>query len=153
MSITVSSQVSPGDNLRQFICSSLTEVMRLLEGVSLNNDRNQLEHALYKLEQVIQIGIRSDEHCLWQQVFPESLLDILIAALLEDTSSMDHATDTGRKPSTVHKDSAGRPAFEIRRETLKLFLSYGFSLIKIADMLGVSAKTISRRIKEFDLKE
>ena len=154
MSISVSSLVSPGDNLRQFICSSLTEVVRLLEGVSLNNDRCQFEHALYKLEQIIQIGIRSDEHSLWQQVFPESLLNTLIDVfniLIEDIMSMD-ATPSVRKPVTVQKDSAGRPAFEISRETLKLFLSYGFSFVKIAEMLGVSAKTVSRRIKEFGLK-
>lgn len=159
MSTTISSPlVSPGDNLKQFICRSLTEVVRLFEGVSLNNDRTQFEHALYKLEQVIQIGISSDEQGLWHQVFPEHLLDTLIYAfntLLEETMSLhsDCSTMSVTKPATVAKDSAGRPAFEIKRETLKLFMSYGFSLVKIAEMLGVSAKTISRRIQEFGLKE
>ena len=91
MSTTISSPlVSPGDNLKQFICRSLAEVVRLFEGVSLNNDRTQFEHALYKLEQVIQIGISSDEQGLWHQVFPEHLLDTLIYAfntLLEETFS------------------------------------------------------------------
>jgi hypothetical protein len=133
-------------------------VVRLFEGVSLNNDRTQFEHALYKLEQVIQIGISSDEQGLWHQVFPEHLLDTLIYAfntLLEETMSLhsDCSTMSVTKPATVAKDSAGRPAFEIKRETLKLFMRYGFSLVKIAEMLGVSAKTISRRIQEFGLKE
>lgn len=157
MSTAVSSLVSPRDNLRQFICSTLTEIVRLLERVSLNDDRCYIEHVLYKLEQVIQIGISSDEHGLWQQVFSEHLLDTLIFAfntLREESMAFNScSTISALKPATISKDSAGRPAFEIPKETLKLLLSYGFTLVKIAEMLGVSAKTVSRRIKEFSLRE
>ena len=159
MSTTVSSLVSPGNNLKQFICNNLFEIIRLFEGVSLNNDRRQFEYALYKLEQVIQIGISSDEQGLWLQVFPENLLDTLIDAfnkLVEESVDVLPSGVTRsvtRRPATMVKESAGRPAFEIPRETLKLFISYGFSLVKISEMLGVSAKTISRRIKDFGLKE
>ena len=158
MSTTVSSLVSPGNNSKQFICNNLFEIIRLFEGVSLNNDRRQFEYALYKLEQVIQIGISSDEQGLWLQVFPENLLDTLIDPfnkLVEESVDVLPSGVTRsvtRRPATVVKESAGRPAFEIPRETLKLFISYGFSLVKISEMLGVSAKT-SRRIKDFGLKE
>ena len=153
----ISCLVSPRDNLRQFIISTLNEIVRLLERVSLNNDRCHIEHVMYKLEQVIQIGISSDEQGLWLQVFPEHLLDTLIYVfntLSEATMAFYSGSMMSvRQPATIPKDSAGRPAFEIPRETLKLFLSYGFTLVKIAEMLGVSAKTVSRRIKEFGLKE
>ena len=36
---------------------------------------------------------------------------------------------------------------------MKLYLSYGFSLQKIADRLGTSSKTISRRVKSYNLRE
>ena len=153
----ISCLVSPRDNLRQFIIITLNEIVRLLERVSLNNDRCHIEHVMYKLEQVIQIGISSDEQGLWLQVFPEHLLDTLIYVLntlSEETMAFySGSTMSVKQPATIPKDSAGRPAFEIPRETLKLFLSYGFTLVKIAEMLGVSAKTVSRRIKEFGLKE
>ena len=34
-----------------------------------------------------------------------------------------------------------------------MYLNFGFSLIKISEMLGVSQKTISRRIRQFGLLE
>jgi AraC-like DNA-binding protein len=45
----------------------------------------------------------------------------------------------------------GRPKFEILEEQLELFLEYNFSVEKIAKMLGVSSKTIHRRLKQYGL--
>ena len=53
----------------------------------------------------------------------------------------------------MYRGSTGRPALDIPRETLKLYLSYGFSLKKIANMFGTSRKTISRPIKSYNLRE
>ena len=85
MSGVVSSLVSPVNNLKLYVSSSLSEVIRLLEG--LRHDRNEFDYVLYKLEQVVQVAICSEEQGLWQQVFPEQLLDTLIDSyniLLED---------------------------------------------------------------------
>mgnify|MGYP002803396275 CR=1 FL=1 len=58
------------------------------------------------------------------------------------------------KPLTVqHASRPGRPSFDIPKETLKLYLNYGFTNAMIAQMLGISAKTVSRRLKEFGLRE
>lgn len=70
--------LSPGENLRQFVCSSLITIVRLLEGVYINNDENQFDSALFKLDQIIQIGICSEEQGLWHQVLPEGLLGHLL---------------------------------------------------------------------------
>ena len=43
----------PGENLRQFVCSNLIVIVRLLERVSINNDENQFDSALFKLDQII----------------------------------------------------------------------------------------------------
>ena len=155
MAEVVSSMVPPATNLKLFISDSLSNVIRLLEGVCLNNDRNEFDYALYKLEQIVLVAIRSDEQALWQQVFPEQLLDTLIEAYnaLVQQDVADSNANVTRRPATVETGCAGRPAFEIPKETLKLFLGYGFSIIKISEMLGVSAKTVSRRIKHFNLKE
>jgi transposase InsO family protein len=153
MSGVVSSLVSPVNNLKLYVSSSLSEVIRLLEG--LRHDRNEFGYVLYKLEQVVQVAIRSEEQGLWQQVFPEQLLDTLIDSyniLLEDDFQHLPGNSTCR-PTTVNSGSVGRPALDIPKETLKMFLNYGFSLIKISEMLGVSRKTISRRIRHFGLLE
>lgn len=61
--------------------------------------------------------------------------------------------DVTRQPSVVYTGAAGRPSIGIPRETLKMYLNFGFSLIKIPEMLGVSPKTINRRIRQFGLLE
>ena len=153
MSSVVSSLVSPENNLKLFISTSLSEIIRLLEG--LTHDQSEFDYVLYKLEQVVQVGIRSEEQELWQQVFPEQLLYTLIEVynklLEEDFPSL--ATNSAWRPITVNNRSVGRPAFDIPKETLKMFLNSGFSLIKISEMLGVSRKTVSRRIEQFGLLE
>jgi len=53
-----------------------------------------------------------------------------------DSLSQENAENNSRLPSsrqTIYTGSTGRPARSIPRETLKLYLSYGFSLQKIAD--------------------
>ena len=47
----------------------------------------------------------------------------------------------------------GRPAFDISAELLEDLLGLGFSHTKIAEMLGVSRWTISRRIKAYGLDD
>lgn len=47
----------------------------------------------------------------------------------------------------------GRPAFDISAELLEDLLGLGFSHTKIAEMLGVSRWTISRRIKAYSLDD
>ena len=48
--------ISPGANLRQFVSRNLIAIVRLLEGVSINNDENQFDSTLFKLDQIIQIA-------------------------------------------------------------------------------------------------
>ena len=54
-------------------------------------------------------------------------------------------------PLKVFSGCKGRPRYEIPHEQLELFLEYGFSLRKMAEMLGVSEKTVGRRLKELGL--
>ena len=63
------------------------------------------------------------------------------------------SVDITHRPSVVYTASAGRLSIDIPRETLKMYLNFGFSLIKISEMLGVSRKTVSRRIRQFGLLE
>ena len=90
---------------------------------------------------------------LWQRTFLNEFLNDLIVAynkLLEEESQ---PIDGARQPSVVYTGAAGRPSIDIPRQTLKMYLNFGFWLIKISEMLGVSQKTISRRIRQFGLLE
>ena len=90
---------------------------------------------------------------MWQRTFLNEFLNDLIVAynkLLEEESQ---PIDGTRQPSVFYTGAAGRPSIDIPRQTLKMYLNFGFSLIKISEMLGVSQKTISRRIRQFGLLE
>ena len=156
MASAVLVHLSPGENLRQFVCSGLIAIVGLLEGVFINNDENQFDSALFKLEQIIQIGICSEDQGLWHQVLPEGLLETLMDLFntLMKISFAPGPEIISNKPLTVQDASRpGRPAFDIPRETLKFYLNYGFTNAMVAQMLGISAKTVSRRLKEFGLRE
>ena len=105
MSSVVSSLVSPENNLKLFISTSLSEIIRLLEG--LTHDQSEFDYVLYKLEQVVQVGVRSEEQELWQQVFPEQLLYTLIEAynrLLEENSPSLAVISASRDPQRLIMD-------------------------------------------------
>ena len=55
------------------------------------------------------------------------------------------------QPFKVFSGCKGRPRYEIPHEQLELFLEYRFSLKLMSEMLGISAKTVGRRLKELGL--
>ena len=91
MSGAVSSLISPEINLKQYICNNVNEIIRILE--NLSHDRKEYDHAVYKLEQVIYIGVRSEVQGLWQRTFLNEFLNDLIVAynklLDEESQPMD----------------------------------------------------------------
>ena len=54
-------------------------------------------------------------------------------------------------PLKVFSGYKGRPRYEIPYQQLELFLEYKFSLKMMEQMLGVSVKTVGRRLKELGL--
>ena len=46
----------------------------------------------------------------------------------------------------------GRPAIAISREQLELYLDYGFTAVKIAQLFSVSVKTVFRRLNEWGIE-
>ena len=73
----------------------------------LTHDRSEFDYVLYKLEQVVQVGVRSEEQELWQQVFPEQLLYTLIEAynrLLEENSPSLAVISASRDPQRLIMD-------------------------------------------------
>ena len=149
-----SPHVFPAINLKNHVSSAICEVIRLLENIMLsgNYDGNQLDYSLYKLDQVVYLCV-----CC-QNICPDFLADEVIQLLLTAYNSLSQEnTEINPRSSsscqTIYTGSTGRPALAIPGETLKLYLSYGFSLKKVADMFGTSSKTISRRVKLFNLRE
>ena len=145
--------VSPGRNLKNHVSSAISEVIRLLENRRLcGNDREQLDYSLYKLDQIVYLCVCGQN--IWGDFLNDEVVQLLLTAY-NSLSEENVETNTHRSSScqVLYTGSAGRPSLVIPKETLKLYLSYGFSLQKIADMFGTSSKTISRRVKLFTLRE
>ncbi len=61
-----------------------------------------------------------------------------------------------RSVNIIFEDSEGkrgRTAIDISKDTLKLYLRYGFTKTKMAKAFAISTKTISRQIESFGLQD
>lgn len=149
--MSFSSASLPFDNVKNFLLSTITELICSLENVNASNDRNVFDHCLYKLDQVIRVSLQCQT--LWSDIIVwDDIIDLLTDAHSTLWGIDVNETVKGR-PKLIHSGNVGRPKFEIPRESLKLYLEYGFSLEQIAEMIGVCRKTVSRRIDDFNLRE
>lgn len=57
-----------------------------------------------------------------------------------------------RPPTRPNPHGAGRPVIEIRRDQLERLRTIGFSWAKIAQLLGVSVRTVYNRRQELDIQ-
>ena len=89
-------------------------------------------------------------------------LDNLSSAFSDVLSALQQCSARAAvSPTTVAKNvcprlksgEPGKPAFDISAELLEDLLGLGFTYTRIAQMLGVSRWTISRRIKDYGLED
>ena len=58
----------------------------------------------------------------------------------------------GNQASAVYEGSIGRQRFDIPCNQLACLLEKWFTVLQIADIIGVSIRTVKRRMTEYDLK-
>lgn len=80
----------------------------------------------------------------------EDAMECITCALGRDNMSDQHNISGYRSP-TVYTGARGRPSFDIPQETLQYFLSISYSIPCIAQLVGVSQRTITRRLQMFGL--
>ncbi|KAJ7370540.1 hypothetical protein OS493_031825 [Desmophyllum pertusum] len=51
----------------------------------------------------------------------------------------------------IFTQDKGRPSYSIPKEQLELFIEFGFNISDIALMLGVSVRTVQRRLSEYNI--
>ena len=83
---------------------------------------------------------------------PDSLINKLLQANNVLIQVDPGNTITGYHPGKCFTGTRGRPRYDIPKEQIELYLQYGFTQQKIAEMLHVSAKTLGRRIKEYGIE-
>lgn len=94
--------------------------------------------------------------------YDKETLDNRSSAFSDVLSALQQCSATASlSPTSVAKNvcarlksgEPGKPAFDIPAELLEDLLGLGFTYTRIAQMVGVSRWTISRRIKDYDLED
>lgn len=139
-------RLEPWQNFCDYFHQCITEVLRCIDQQPADGN---YDFALYRLDQLLHLTLQSQE--TWPSLMPDNII-----ILLSNAHNMLH--ESANQAEEVYLDvdkkaKPGRPPFKIPKETLELYLAYGFSKTKIAEMIGVSFKTISRRMEEFGIKQ
>eukprot|EP00794_Sanderia_malayensis_P010656 gene10656-biopygen8525 len=136
---------APATNLRNYIVNSLRNVCRDVENYP-NVDGNVKDYASYRLEHVALLAINCQRD--WPNV-----IDNETTSLINTAQQTLKNSSNDEVPVIRTKQGNGRPSLEIPKETLLLYFHYGFPKTKIAEMLSVSVKAVSRRIQSFGLED
>ena len=135
-------QLSPSCNLKNHVSSAVSEVICLLENFSLHgNDEDQLDFTLYKLGQIVYLCVNGQN--IWSDFLSDEIIQLLLTAYnsLSKENDDTYSSQSSSSCQRMYTGSVGRPALDIPRETLKLYLSYGFSLEKICQYVSRFKKT------------
>ena len=115
-------------NLKNQIIIALRQVIQLLESQDYCvGDRNQLDYAFFRLEQVLYLCTSANEVINFMS---DEILEMLWIAY-NSLNELFHSNV--RKVSScqqLYTGLVGRPTLDVPRETLKLYLNYGWFLCK-----------------------
>ena len=126
------------------VLSYIVDIQRHLERG--NHDSDGLDYIIFRLDWVINILVR---YCDVEGT-DQRVIDLLREVKDMLTSSQCANTSTHRT-GTIFTGMHGRPRFNILNEQLQFLVEQGFSTPTIADILGVSTRTLERRLQEFGL--
>ena len=126
----------------------MTYARKAVEDVAhtINEDLNEesIDYIQYKFEGLISIlHLASDIHGV-----PQSLIDKLeeFVHCLDDFSDDFKNSNSSCTPWLLFTGSRGRPAFQISKDILQMFIDNKFPVKSMAEMLQVSKSTIKRRL-------
>ena len=137
------------ENVRSEVRNFVVDIQRRLERG--NNDVDGLDYIIFRLDWVINTLIRytCDENVLTEsdsgdlQRVTDLLRQVKDSLVIECSD-----TCTAYRAERVFSGTYGRPKFNIPREQLQFLLEQGFTVPAIANILGVSSRTIERRLSE-----
>ena len=121
------------------ICRILTETV----------DEGGIDCAVYKVNALRQLIVQC-EGVGGLATFPAVVHDLLatVSNILSDCFPERHV---GYQAGKFFTENRGRPSYIITKEQLELFIQLGFHIPEMANMLGVCAKTVQRRLKYYGL--
>ena len=136
--------MNPCSNLFNYAKTVLTNAAQNLENESISND--EVDSIIFKVDWVISALHRAT----YVYGVGDSVIELLQVAR-RFLAELNQEPCYGFQPLKMFTACKGRPRYEIPSEQLELFLNYGFSMKQMGEMIGVSSKTIYRRLKELGL--
>jgi hypothetical protein len=123
----------------------ITDCVTLISSDELNN--NALDYVHRKLDQIWREVFRLTEVNIVDEYILHCVSDAI--ACLQRVEEVEYSTSY--QAPLVNDGSTGRPVFNITHDQLYFFLAHGFTGPAIANMLGVSLRTVRRRINQYGL--
>lgn len=129
-------------SLRQ-MCVAVWQVLITYER---SYDPDELDHLIYHMRKLYRV-LLAVEDC------DNSVLEHVaqIVTLLQELQDRDLTCNTGYVVDVVHQGTPGCPRFNMSKEQLEYLLGSGFHCTRIETPLGVSLRTVRRRMSEFGL--
>ena len=123
----------------------LHEIYASLDNISASaaNPEDFIDSIIIKCERLLVVIVLLSE--------VDNLSDAVYDSIEEIIAFLDDAATVHVTALTQPGQSQGRPKLKICREQLKFLLDANFTQNDIASLMNCSSKTISRRIKEFNL--
>ena len=111
-------------------------------------DENEIDSAVFKVNSLRYLLVR----CESLVTIPNEV-HILLETVINILSNCSEGSErrAGYQAVKMFTQDRGRPHYIIPKEQLELFLELGFRIPEMATMLGVSVKTVQRRLREYDL--
>ena len=110
------------------------------------NDEDGTDYLCSYIDRILNLLARASTlFCI-----PEELVTLLLRSRHVVVKMNNEDKDDVRR--FFYTGCRGRPTIDIPKEQLELHLEYGFTAGRIAELFGVSSKTIFRRIAEFVLE-
>ena len=131
----------------------MTYARKTVEDVAhiIDEDLNEesIDYIQYKFESLINVmHLASDIHGV-----PQSFIDKLeeFVHCLDDFAKDFKNSNSSFIPGLLFTGSRGRPAFQISKDILQMFIDNKFTINSMAKMLQVSESTIKRRLHLYEL--
>ena len=128
-----------------YLQNAVYDVLRDLERYKHSNGERDLQLMIGKVDYLrrIVVNLEIDD-------FVANFINEAYRSLLETERSNQHGGYQALKQET-ERGRRGRPPFDISKEQLSYFIDNGFKIKDISSMLGVSVRTVERRISSFGL--
>ena len=137
-------QLSPKESFNNFLLRNIDEILRDISWEEFAE--TSVDFSVYRLEQLKNVAINGT----FLGYIGNNVVDLMLKAL--DTLRRCHENEINTtKVPVCYTGNVGRPEYQISKYMLLYFVEASFTQHDISKIIGVSTKTVSRRMQEFGI--